>query len=72
VTLRAGGVMTWRWRAQQSHSVAVRSGPERFTSPTKTRGTYARRLRRAGTYRIVCLLHAPGMVMTVRVVGRAR
>ena len=57
--------MTWRWRSQSSHNVTVRSGPERFRSPTRSRGVFARRLIRAGTYRIVCTLHSPGMGMTV-------
>ena len=61
--------VTWRWRSQQSHSVMVRSGPARFASPIRNRGSYAHRFTRAGTYRLVCALHAPGMKMTV-VVGR--
>ena len=66
-TLRisAGTVVIWRWRSQSSHNVTVRSGPQRFRSPTRSRGVFARRLTRAGTYRIVCTLHSPGMGMTV-------
>ena len=58
-------VVTWRWRSQSSHNVTVRSGPARFRSATRSRGVFARRLTRAGTYRIVCTLHSPGMGMTV-------
>ena len=65
LTVRPGTVVTWRWRGQSSHNVTVRSGPERFRSPTRSRGVFARRLTRAGTYRIVCSLHSPGMGMTV-------
>jgi Tol biopolymer transport system component len=65
LTIRPGTVVTWRWRSQSSHNVTVRSGPERFRSPTRSRGVFARRLTRAGTYRIVCTLHSPGMGMTV-------
>jgi Tol biopolymer transport system component len=65
LTVRPGTVVTWRWRSQSSHNVTVRSGPERFRSPTRSRGVFARRLTRAGTYRIVCTLHSPGMGMTV-------
>lgn len=57
--------VTWRWRAQQSHGLAVRSGPARFTAAVRTRGGFSHRFTRAGTYRIVCPLHAPGMKMTV-------
>jgi hypothetical protein len=65
LTVRAGTLVTWRWRSQSSHNVTVRSGPERFGAPTRSRGVFARRLTRVGTYRIVCTLHSPGMGMTV-------
>jgi Tol biopolymer transport system component/plastocyanin len=65
LTIRPGTLVTWRWRSQSSHNVTVRSGPERFRSPTRSRGVFARRLIRAGTYRIVCTLHSPGMGMTL-------
>lgn len=65
VRLRLRGVVTWRWRGQSSHQVTVASGPQRFRSATRTRGRFSVRLRRAGRYRIVCPLHAPGMRMTI-------
>jgi Tol biopolymer transport system component len=65
LTVRPGTVVTWRWRGQSSHNVTVRSGPERFHTATRSRGVFARRLTRTGTYRIVCTLHSPGMGMTV-------
>ena len=64
VRLRAGGELTWRWRAQQSHQVTLRSGPEPLTSPTKTAGTYAVQLDKPGKYTFVCSIHAPGMRMS--------
>jgi plastocyanin len=69
VRIDPGTIVTWRWASRQSHSVLLPSGPERFSSPIRNRGTFAHRFTRAGTYRIVCSLHAPGMRMTVRVVG---
>jgi Tol biopolymer transport system component len=65
LTISPGTVVTWRWRSQSSHNVTVRSGPERFRSPTRSRGVFARRLTLTGRYRIVCTLHSPGMGMTV-------
>jgi plastocyanin len=67
VRVAPGTTIVWRWRSQQSHGVAVRSGPVRFASAIKVGGAYRRRLTRRGTYRIVCPLHAPGMKMTVTV-----
>jgi plastocyanin len=70
VRLRAGGTITWRWRSRQSHQVTVIRGPQRFRSPTHTGGaSFSVRLRRPGTYRIVCAIHAPGMRMTLIVRG---
>ncbi len=65
VSLHSGNSVTWRWRSRQSHSVSVRSGPERFATRTRNRGTFTHRFMKAGTYRIECSLHAPGMKMTV-------
>lgn len=70
IRIAVGRTVTWRWRSQQSHGVAVRSGPARFASPIRNRGTFRHRFTRAGTYRLECPLHAPGMRMTV-VVRRA-
>ena len=64
VRLRAGGELTWRWRAQQSHQVTLRSGPEPLGSPTKTGGSFAVTLDKPGTYTFVCSIHAPGMRMS--------
>jgi plastocyanin len=65
VHVRPGGVVAWRWASRQSHNVTVRSGPQRFRSPTQSAGTFRRRLVRRGTYRLGCSLHAPGMRMTL-------
>jgi len=64
IRLRAGGTLTWRWLAQQSHQVSLRSGPTPLRSPTKTAGTYSVRLDKPGRYMFVCSIHAPGMRMS--------
>jgi plastocyanin len=65
LSVRAGTVVTWRWRSQSSHNLSVRSGPERFRAATRSRGVLHRRFGRPGVYRIVCTLHSPGMGMTI-------
>jgi len=65
VRITAGRTVTWHWRSRQSHGVSVRSCTERFATATRNRGSFTHRFRRAGTYRIECSLHAPGMKMTV-------
>jgi plastocyanin len=66
VTVRKGSTVEWVWRGKVKHNVTVKQGPVRFKSGTKAAGTYARRLTRAGTYKIVCTIH-PGMAMTLKV-----
>ncbi len=67
VTVHRGETVTWHWRSRQSHSVSTRSGPERFATRTRNRGSFHHRFMKPGVYRIECSLHAPGMKMTVRV-----
>jgi plastocyanin len=66
LTVRKGTTVTWTWRGKVKHNVTVRQGPVKFKSGTKARGTYSKRLTKAGTYRIVCTIH-PGMAMTLKV-----
>jgi plastocyanin len=63
--VRAGTTVRWTWRGRDVHNVTVTSGPTRFSSPTQRSGTFSRRLRKRGTYRIVCTVH--GQRMTIRV-----
>jgi plastocyanin len=63
VTVSKGTVVRWRWTGRRQHDVHVRRGPDRFTSTLKRHGFYRHRMRRRGTYRIVCQIHQPGMRM---------
>lgn len=67
VRLRRGGIVSWRWRSQQSHQLSTRSGPRRLQSPTRTGGSFSARLAAPGRYVFFCSIHAPGMRMTVDV-----
>ena len=64
LTVSKGTTVTWRWRGRAPHNVTVTKGPVKFHSATKTSGTYSKRIRTRGTYRIVCTIHA-GMRMTL-------
>jgi plastocyanin len=61
-----GTKVTWRFADSAAHNVTVKSGPAKFASPDKRSGTYTRKLRKAGTYKIVCTLHG-GMRQTITV-----
>jgi Tol biopolymer transport system component/plastocyanin len=67
VRLQVGGRLTWRWLAQQSHQVTLRSGPQLLQSPTKTAGKFSVELDKPGRYTFVCSIHAPGMRMSALV-----
>jgi plastocyanin len=60
-------VVKWRWVGRRAHNVRVDRGPVRFASTYRTSGTFQQRLKRAGTYRIVCDLHPETMRMTIKV-----
>ena len=66
VTVSRGTSVTWRWVGSEPHNVTVKRGPVKFHSGTKRSGHYTKRLRRGGTYKIVCTIHS-GMGMTLKV-----
>ena len=67
VTVKKGTKVTWRWRGHDTHNLAVTKGPARFQSSFKSSGTFSKRMRKVGTYTIVCTIHQPGMKMKLRV-----
>ena len=67
VTVKKGTTVTWRWAGKEMHNVAVTKGPVKFRSSFKSKGSYSKRVTRAGTYKIVCTIHQPDMAMKLRV-----
>jgi plastocyanin len=67
VAVKRGDTVKWNWRGRRQHNVVVQSGPVNFQSALKRSGSYKRKMRRAGTYKIVCSIHAPDMAMTLKV-----
>ena len=73
LTVNRDSIVTWKWPddiAIDVHDVKLRSGPpnvRRFQSEPASSGyRYRRRLRKPGTYKIVCTLHEE-MTMTIKV-----
>ena len=66
VTVRKGTTVTWRFRGNDLHNVAVTKGPVKFHSPYKDSGSFSKKMRRAGRYTIVCTIHS-GMKMKIHV-----
>ena len=65
-SVRRGTTVKFVWAGKAPHNVTVVKGPVKFRSPTKTKGTYSKKLRRRGTYSIVCTIHS-GMTLTLKV-----
>jgi plastocyanin len=74
LTVKRGTRVTWRWpgfeEAGDVHDVKLKKGPrgvKKFHSQAaSTEYSFKRKLKKPGTYRIVCTLHA-GMRMTIKV-----
>ena len=66
LTVSKGTRVTWHWRGSDTHNVTVSSGPTKFHSRDRSSGSFARTLRRAGTYRILCTIHGFRMKIVVR------
>ena len=66
VRVNRGDTVVWQWEGRNPHNVTVARGPVKFHSRTQTKGAYAKKMTRGGTYQIVCTIHA-NMSMTLRV-----
>jgi plastocyanin len=67
ITVKKGTRVTFRWRGSSLHNVHAVSGPRRFASDFKRKGTFSKILSRKGTYKLVCDIHQPDMKLTIRV-----
>ena len=57
VTVSKGTRVKWVWVGRVPHNVKAVAGPARFGSSTMTDGSYVKRLRKRGTYTIICTVH---------------
>jgi plastocyanin len=67
ITVRKGTTVKWVWKGQAPHNVTVTKGPKKFATQNRTSGSFSKKLTKAGTYTILCTIHAPGMKMTITV-----
>jgi plastocyanin len=65
ITVAKGTTVRWNWTGSHFHNV-VGSGPASFHSALKRSGHYSKRLKKAGTYSILCSVHS-SMRMTIKV-----
>ena len=57
VTVSKGTKVRWVWTGRDLHNVKVKRGPAKFSSSSKTSGSFVKRMRRRGTYTIICTVH---------------
>jgi len=68
VTAKVGDTVKWKWVGKFPHNVTVTSGPVKFKSKTQQKGTFSRKITKAGTYKIICTIHgAKAQSMTLKV-----
>ena len=67
IKVHKGTTVRWNWTGHDSHNVVVQKGPRHFQSALKTKGHFAKKLKKKGTYKIICSIHAPDMHMTIKV-----
>jgi plastocyanin len=57
VSVNKGTRVRWVWTGDSLHNVKVTKGPAKFGSPSQRSGSFAKKVRKAGTYTIVCTVH---------------
>ena len=71
VTITAGTNVTWTDFDESAiqHNVAAQGGPQRFTSPTLTKGsTFSFKFTKPGVYNYICTFHPTQMIGKITVV----
>ncbi|MCU1678260.1 MAG: hypothetical protein JWM93_3018 [Frankiales bacterium] len=53
ITVKKGTTVKWVWKGKAPHNVTVSKGPAKFRSTTQVKGSYSKKLTKAGSYSIV-------------------
>jgi plastocyanin len=67
ITVHRGAKVRFRWVGSTTHDVHATRGPVHFRSRFMTSGTFTKKLRRAGTYTVICDIHPKTMRLTIHV-----
>jgi plastocyanin len=57
VTVGKGTRVKWVWKGKSLHNVKVTKGPAKFGSASQKSGSFAKKVKQAGTYTIICTVH---------------
>jgi plastocyanin len=69
VSAKVGDTVKWVWVGKMPHNVTVSSGPVKFKSKTQQKGSFSKKISKAGTYKIFCTVHgakAQSMTLVVK------
>jgi plastocyanin len=69
VTAKVGDTVKWVWTGKMPHNVTVTGGPVKFKSKTQNKGSFSKKIAKAGTYKIICTIHgvkAQSMTLVVK------
>jgi plastocyanin len=57
VSVDKGTKVKWVWQRRTLHNVKVTKGPAKFGSDPQAGGSYSKKLKKKGTYTIICTIH---------------
>ena len=57
VTVSKGTKVKWVWKKRTLHNVKATKGPVKFGSSSQAGGSYSKKMKRKGTYTIICTIH---------------
>jgi plastocyanin len=57
VRVDKGEKVKWVWRGKSVHNVKVTKGPAKFGSPSQKSGSFTKRVKKKGTYTLICTVH---------------
>jgi len=67
LSIKKGDTVKFQWTGSLPHDVAITKGPTKGTiSKVRTKGSVSRKFTKAGSYTIVCHVHA-GMTLKLKV-----
>jgi plastocyanin len=71
VTVKRGTTVKFNWTGSRQHNIATQRGPAKIECGLRRGGNCERKARKAGTYKLICSIHAPDMAMTLKVRKRS-
>ena len=67
VKVKRGTTVKFNWTGSRQHNIATQRGPGNIECGLRRSGDCQRKVRKVGTYKLICSIHAPDMAMTLRV-----